>query len=719
MGSCLSACAEGGSDQQRRASAAHRKRSRNASITSYCVRSRLNSIAGSGPVPDFGIGSLYRVMELLGEGGTGQTWLCQDLRTAQRVAIKFIARPLAQVLIPMVTQEIQLQAQLSEGHLGLVRMESALLSRTHLGLVMEYVDGGTLTQYVTRRGATRSERGGLNLDEYEARYFFKQLISAVEYLHKNQVAHRDLKMCNVVMTQRRPPTLKICDFGFAKSWDEDSVMHTRLGTPVYMSPQLINSKKEGQAYRATAADVWACGVMLFAMLLGRFPYDHAGHPDPNSDGAHVEVLAEQMQVVEGEWAKSPRLAPYVALLSEQCRDFLAKLLDADEARRINIPSIREHPWFKAALPPHLEEALKEAEGHQARLDSVMKTAKEEQLKRRNDAVHDLIVLAGQEYNPRCNSANSQRATPAGVKVIFECTDEAATEPSSGGKGDTSTKCPANDKTPVPKLQLPLTPMITNNKSSIPDASGVASGGGSDREVDGEGDSQQCDAEVVVVDLSAVAQRTKSGGVKPMNHSDDEDTADSGLQCDSDDTGAEAVGQKAACRKGLGRTCSHADVQIAFVGQLEGCTDALGAAVSGPKAEFPEAAPRENSVIYRCTAEVPVAAVETSGEASESSDKSFESSDAEDAVDEVSAAANKASKAAAEASEAADDEEEDAAEASKAADDEEEDAAEASEATCSAEEAAYEPAVAAFEAPVAAYEAPVDAYEAPAAAYEAE
>jgi serine/threonine-protein kinase SRK2 len=92
-------------------------------------------------------------------------------------------RPLAPVLVPMCYAEIQLQARLSEGHVGLVRLESALLSRTHLGLVMEYVDGGTLTNFVSQRGPTRLQRGGLHVTEDEARYFFRQIIGAVEYLH--------------------------------------------------------------------------------------------------------------------------------------------------------------------------------------------------------------------------------------------------------------------------------------------------------------------------------------------------------------------------------------------------------------------------------------------------------------------------------------------------------------------------------------------------------
>jgi len=66
-------------------------------------------------------------------------------------------------------------------------------------------------------------------------------------------------------------------------------MFTQIGTPVYMSPQLINSKDTDHGYDAQKADVWACGVLLFVMMLGMFPFEHSDHPDPNSSQAHAEV----------------------------------------------------------------------------------------------------------------------------------------------------------------------------------------------------------------------------------------------------------------------------------------------------------------------------------------------------------------------------------------------------------------------------------------------
>ncbi len=63
----------------------------------------------------------------------------------------------------------------------------------------------------------------------------------------------------------------------------------QIGTPVYMSPQLISAKAGADGYDATKADIWACGILLFVMLWGCFPYDHTEHPDPNSSDAHVEV----------------------------------------------------------------------------------------------------------------------------------------------------------------------------------------------------------------------------------------------------------------------------------------------------------------------------------------------------------------------------------------------------------------------------------------------
>lgn len=103
--------------------------------------------------------------------------------------------------------------------------------------------------------------------------------------------HRDLKLDNTLLDVSNPPYIKICDFGFAKSWGkpEDANTNTIIGTPVYMSPEVLSTSMSGKAYLGTSADVWSSGVLLFVMLMGAFPYDHVNNPDPDSNAAQRRV----------------------------------------------------------------------------------------------------------------------------------------------------------------------------------------------------------------------------------------------------------------------------------------------------------------------------------------------------------------------------------------------------------------------------------------------
>jgi len=351
------------------------------------------SYALDGP-PDFGISDIYIVMRLLGEGGSGQTWLCQEVKTRATVAIKFIRRPIPKVMLPMLMHEIKIQAELGEGHMNLVKAKEVLLTPTHLGIVMEYAAGGCLTTYVTDKWETTDDRGGLFLSEAEARYFFIQFLSAVEYLHNHRVAHRDLKLDNIVLDGSKPPRIKVCDFGFAKNWDREANMFTQIGTPVYMSPQLISSKNTNVGYDATKADVWACGVLLFVMLLGMFPYDHTEHPDPNSSDAHVEVWLQQIKC---SWRESPRVAEYAKKLSDECRDMLDKMFDLDEKRRIDISGIKKHAWFKLPVGEVYEAALEDIATAQKAIDAAVDAGKYQNAKR-DQQLQEILDMAGKEHN---------------------------------------------------------------------------------------------------------------------------------------------------------------------------------------------------------------------------------------------------------------------------------------------------------------------------------
>ena len=110
----------------------------------------------------------------LGVGGTGETWLVRRNDTGQEEAVKVISRgPLLKNLQRLLTNEITLQAELSEGNVNIVDAHEVLLTETHLCLFMEYIAGGTLTDYVSNRCETTEQRGGLFLDEMEARYLFR------------------------------------------------------------------------------------------------------------------------------------------------------------------------------------------------------------------------------------------------------------------------------------------------------------------------------------------------------------------------------------------------------------------------------------------------------------------------------------------------------------------------------------------------------------------
>jgi serine/threonine protein kinase len=107
--------------------------------------------------------------------------------------------------------------------------------------------------------------------ENDARYFFQQLICGIEYLHHAGVNHRDIKLENTLIGGTKPGTLvKICDFGYSKRPEvEQSQCKSVVGTPAYLAPEVLASKP----YEGAPVDVWSCGVLLYVMLVGAYPFE--------------------------------------------------------------------------------------------------------------------------------------------------------------------------------------------------------------------------------------------------------------------------------------------------------------------------------------------------------------------------------------------------------------------------------------------------------------
>ncbi|MQM08150.1 hypothetical protein Taro_041002 [Colocasia esculenta] len=265
----------------------------------------------------------YELVKDIGSGNFGVARLLRDKQTRELVAVKYIER--GEKIDENVQREIINHRSLR--HPNIVRFKEVILTPTHLAIVMEYASGGELFERICKAG---------RFSEDEARYFFQQLISGVSYCHSMQVCHRDLKLENTLLDGSAAPRLKICDFGYSKS----SVLHSQpkstVGTPAYIAPEVLLR----QEYDGKIADVWSCGVTLYVMLVGAYPFEDPEEPK-NFRKTIERILKVQYSI------------PDYVHISSECLDLIKRIFVADPATRITMPEIQNHRWFLKNLPMEL------------------------------------------------------------------------------------------------------------------------------------------------------------------------------------------------------------------------------------------------------------------------------------------------------------------------------------------------------------------------------
>ncbi|XWS29376.1 hypothetical protein CRYUN_Cryun24cG0024200 [Craigia yunnanensis] len=253
----------------------------------------------------------YDFVREIGSGNFGVARLMRDKVTTELVAVKYIER--GDKIDENVQREIINHRSLK--HPTIVRFKE------------EYASGGEVFERICAAG---------RFNEDEACFFFQQLISGVSYCHAMQVCHRDLKLENTLLDGSPAPRLKICDFGYSKS----SVLHSQpkstAGTPAYIAPEVLQRKE----YDGKIADVWSCGVTLYVMLVGAYPFED---PDEPKDFWKTiqRILTVQYSI------------PDFVQISPECRHLISRIFVADPTARITIPEIRNHEWFLKNLPADL------------------------------------------------------------------------------------------------------------------------------------------------------------------------------------------------------------------------------------------------------------------------------------------------------------------------------------------------------------------------------
>ncbi|WOK93345.1 serine/threonine-protein kinase SAPK2 isoform X2 [Canna indica] len=275
----------------------------------------------------------YEVLRDIGSGNFGVAKLVKDVRSKELFAVKLIER--GQKIDEHVQREIMNHRSLK--HPNIVRFKEVLLTPTHLAIVMEYAAGGELFARICNAG---------RFSEDEARFFFQQLISGVSYCHSMQICHRDLKLENTLLDGSTAPRLKICDFGYSKS----SVLHSQpkstVGTPAYIAPEVLQRRE----YDGKIADVWSCGVTLYVMLVGAYPFE-----DPEDPRNFRKTLG---RILSAQYS-----TPDYVRVSMECWHLLSRIFVANPEQRITVHEIKVHPWFLKNLPIEL------TDGYQSSSDS--------------------------------------------------------------------------------------------------------------------------------------------------------------------------------------------------------------------------------------------------------------------------------------------------------------------------------------------------------------
>ncbi|VAI25138.1 unnamed protein product [Triticum turgidum subsp. durum] len=204
----------------------------------------------------------YELGEMVGKGTFAEVFRAVHAPTGARVAVKEIDRRRVDDHVRRgILQEMSILGSLS--HPNILRLINTIETGEKLFLVLEYCDGGDLEAYRQTHGGPRNR-----LPEATARDFARQLAEGLKVLRGQRIVHRDLKPQNLLLSADGDAiTLKIGDFGFARSLMHENLAATFCGSPYYMAPEIWR----GDKYDAKA-DLWSVGVILFQLVTGELPF---------------------------------------------------------------------------------------------------------------------------------------------------------------------------------------------------------------------------------------------------------------------------------------------------------------------------------------------------------------------------------------------------------------------------------------------------------------
>ncbi|KAF8063306.1 CAMK/CAMKL/Kin1 protein kinase [Lyophyllum atratum] len=283
----------------------------------------------------------YTLSKTLGAGSMGKVKLATHNVTGEKLAVKILPRThpgappttngtsdsAAKQASKDASKEIRTlrEAALSMllHHPYICGMREMIIHQHHYYMVFEYVNGGQMLDYIIAHGRLR---------ERVARKFARQIGSALNYCHQNNVVHRDLKIENILISQTG--NIKIIDFGLSNLFDPTTRLNTFCGSLYFAAPELLNAK----VYTGPEVDVWSFGVVLYVLVCGKVPFD-----DQSMPALHAKIKRG--------------LVEYPVWLSAECKHLLGRMLVTNPAARAPLSEVMSHPWmvrgFNGAPDAHM------------------------------------------------------------------------------------------------------------------------------------------------------------------------------------------------------------------------------------------------------------------------------------------------------------------------------------------------------------------------------
>ena len=197
-------------------------------------------------------------------------------------------------------------------HPHIVGLRDFLVDSRYFYILMDYVNGGQLLHYIVRRQ---------RLSERRSAHLARQIVSALDYLHRNSIVHRDLKIENILI-DKTGRVVKLIDFGLSNLYGPERLLTTYCGSLYFAAPELLRASP----YRGPEIDIWSLGVIIFVMVTGAVPFD-----DTTMPGLHEKIKRGHVQ--------------YPAHVSDSCRDLLQRIFVTDPCDRIILADVMIHPWL--------------------------------------------------------------------------------------------------------------------------------------------------------------------------------------------------------------------------------------------------------------------------------------------------------------------------------------------------------------------------------------